>query len=301
MKRFRRARLPHLALLAALSLAACERSKTPARIDSASPAPTGASDTSATTTARVWNPDIGPVLLVAAAAPTEAYVLLPNDSAARATFANIPRPASATLFGRAGSVQLANVPSVADSGSCMTATIAGAPPPHAWNLGFIGGVVAPIPVDSTESFTNGDSLAAVTWMNRLASALPNDSAGHFVGLPFVVHEMWRFSLPDGTQILAANVVRQLNQEATPLQENTLLVAERAAKDSIYTTAYSERSYGEEESIATHELIAAAQLGADKRPAIVVERDYGDSKSYVLIERVAAGRWRAGWSSPRLHC
>lgn len=301
MKCFRRAPVTGLALIAALSLASCERSKTAARIDSAAAKPPGTVDTAAAATARTWNPDIGPVLLVAGTVPTEAYVLLPADSAARATFANIPRPASATLFGRAGSVQLANVPSVSDSGSCMMATIAGAPPPHAWNLGFIGGVVAPIPVDSTEAFSNADSLAAVTWMNRLASALPNDSAGHFVGLPFVVHEMWRFSLPDGTQLLAANVVRQLNQEATPLQENTFLVAERAAKDSVYTTAYSERSYAEEESIVTRELIAAAQLGANKQPAIVIERDYGDSKSYVLIERTAAGRWRAGWSSPRLHC
>lgn len=298
MKRFCRVSAVCAALLA---FAACERSKTPPPPDSASVKPTGVVDTATAAAGRPWNPDVGSVLLVSAAAPTEAYVLLPGDSASRAAFASIPRPASATLFSRAGTVQTAAVPSVADSGSCAIATISGAPPPHPWNVGFIGGVVAPIVVDSTESFSHADSASTVTWMNRLASALPNDSAGRFEGLPFVVRALWRFTLSDGTQIVAANLWRQLNQEATPLQEHTFLLAERPANDTSYVMAYSERSYGDEESIATHELLVAAQVGANKQPAIVVERDFGDAKSYVLIERVAAGRWRAGWSSPRHHC
>jgi len=299
MNVFRRA-WPAIAAAVAL-FAACERAKQQLAVDSAAVKPATAADTAVSAATHRWNADIGPVLLVSSGSPTEAQVLAPADSATRAVLAAIPRPASATLFGRAGTIETADVPSIADSGSCATATIAGAPPPRPWNVGFIGGVIAPIAVDSTESFSHVDSVAAVTWMNRLASALPNDSAGRFTGLPFVTRSLWRFNLADGTQVLVATLSRQLNQEATPLAEHTFIVAERAANDTTYQTAYSERAYGEEETIANHELLAATQLGANKQPALIIARDFGDSVSYVLIERVSAGRWRPGWSSPRRHC
>lgn len=299
MNTFRRACFAFAA--APIVLGACDRSKQQIAVDSATLKPTVVADSSTAATVRSWNPDIGHVLLVSATSPSEAFVLLPGDSAARAAFDAIPRPASATLFSRAGNVQLAEVPTVTDSGACAVATIASAPPPHPWSVGFIGGVVAPVPVDSTESFNHADSLTAVTWMNRLASAIPNDTAGRFSGLPFVVRGLWRFNLADGTQILLANVTRQLNQEAMPLQEHTFIIAERAANDTSFKTAYSERSYGEEETIANHDVLAATQLGTNKEPAVIVARDFGDATAYALIERVSPGRWRAGWSSPRRHC
>ncbi|HXT18096.1 MAG TPA: hypothetical protein VN706_20875 [Gemmatimonadaceae bacterium] len=282
-------------------MTACERAKAPPPIDSASVKPAAAVDSSAATAARGWNPDVGPVILVAAGSPIQAYVLLPGDSASRATLSGLPSPASATLLGRTGTVQTGEVPSIADSGSCVTATIGGAPPPRAWNVGFIGGVVAPLAVDSTESFTSADSISAVTWLNRLASALPNDSAGRFAGLPFVVSGMWRFNLPDGAQVLAANLTRQINQEATPLQEHTFLIAERRASDTTFATAYSDRSYGDEETIENHDLLAAMLLGGARQPAIVVARDFGDATSFGIIERATPGHWRIGWFSPKRHC
>ena len=88
----------------------------------------------------------------------------------------------------------------------------------------------------------------------MASAIPNDSAGRFTGLAFVVKGLWRFNVPDGPQVVIATLVRQINQEATPLQERTLLVAERPPNDTTLTTAYSERSYGDEETIETREIL-----------------------------------------------
>ena len=62
-------------------------------------------------------------------------------------------------------------------------------------------------------------------------------------MPFVVRSLWRFKLPNGIPVVVAGVTRQLNQEATPLQEYTFLVAEQSASDSSYSTKYSERIYG----------------------------------------------------------
>jgi hypothetical protein len=138
-------------------------------------------------------------------------------------------------------------------------------------------------------------------MNRLASALPNDSAGRFAGLPFVVRSLWRFTIPNGPLVAVASVTRQINQEATPLQEHTLLVAERATGDSSFTTAYSERSYGEEETIESRELLAGALIGVARTPALFLIRDYGDATAYGLIERGTSGRWTRRWTSTRRHC
>ena len=138
-------------------------------------------------------------------------------------------------------------------------------------------------------------------MNRLASALPNDSAGRFAGLPFVVRSLWRFTIPSGSLVAVASVTRQINQEATPLQEHTLLVAERAPGDTTFSTAYSERSYGQEETIESREILAGALIGVARLPALFLIRDYGDASAYGLIERGQDSKWRRRWTSSRRHC
>ena len=145
-----------------------------------------------------------------------------------------------------------------------------------------------------------DSAALAVWLNRLASALPNDTAGRFVGLPFVAHGLWRLHIPDGPRVVIGSLVRQINQEATPLQERTFLVAEQSPNDSSFSTAYSERRYGDEETIQNTEVLAAALIGADRTPTIVVGRDFGDANAFGFIER-SEGRWRVRWTSARRHC
>jgi len=49
------------------------------------------------------------------------------------------------------------------------------------------------------------------------------------------------------------------------------------------------------------VLAAAQLGASREPALVLSRDYGDETAYGIVERVSAGRWRARWTSTRRRC
>ena len=294
LRRFRSA----LALPLAL---ACERAKAPPPIDSATIKPAGATDSASATRASSWNTSAGPVLLVAGEAPSRAFLIAPDSANADATLAAIPHPADATLFSRSGTVQTAELPGPGDGGSCPAVTLNAAPPPRPWNIGFIGGVVAPLSMDSIESIVTADSSALIVWMNRLASAMPNDSAGRFTGLQFVTRGLWRFTLPAGPTVVVAAHTRQNNQEATPLQERTFLVAEQSPSDSSYSTAYSERRYGDEETIQTIDVLAGALIGANRTPTIVVARDFGEVNSFGFIERMGNGQWRARWTSARRHC
>jgi hypothetical protein len=156
-------------------------------------------------------------------------------------------------------------------------------------------------MDSLAALSPADSAMLTTALNRLASALPNDSAGRFNGLPFVVRSIWRFTVPNGPQVIAGTLSRSINQEATPLQERSLLVAERSPSDSSLKTVYSERSYGDEETIETRDVIAAVLLGGSHNIALVLSRDYGDAVAYAMIERGDDGSWHPRWTSPRRHC
>ena len=282
-------------------VAGCRRDRPPPRAETTSVSVPVPAESSAVAPAN-WNVGAGPVLLVSGDVPTRAIVIVPAESG-QAALAALPHPASATLFSRAGVVQTADLPAppVADSGGCAVATLGAAPPPRPWSVGFIGGVVAPIPVDSIGSLSSTDSSRYATWLNRLASALPNDSSGRFSGLPFVVRSISRFVMPDGPQVVVGTLSRQLNQEATPLQERTFVIAEQARTDSSLVSAYGERSYGDEETIESRELLAALLIGDTRTPAIVISRDFGNDVAYALIERVGNAKWRNQWSSARRHC
>jgi hypothetical protein len=279
----------------------CERAKSPPPADSGTIRPAGRTDSVPNATATTWNSTAGPVLLVAGDEPSHAFIVVPDSNSAAATLEAIPHPANVMLYSRGGTVQAAQLPEVSETGVCAAATLTAAPPPRPWSVGFIGGVVSPLPVDSLESISVADSARLTVWMNRLASALPNDSAGRFVGLPFVLRSLWRFKLPNGAPVVLAALARQINQEATPLQENTFLITEESPADSSYALAYSERHYGAEETIQNTEVLASALVGPSRTPTIIVVRDFGDSNSYGLIERASDGTWRARWSSNRRHC
>lgn len=300
MKQFRRI-VTAFSISSGIVAGACRRDKPvqPPQ-DSTHVTTTTGVDSATAHPASTWDAGAGSVLLVSSDVPTHAVVVLPteNDST---MLAALPHPASATLLGRGGDIQTADFPSVHDSAGCHVALLTAAPPPHAWNVGFIGGVVSPLPVDSAGSIAHGDSVQLVASLNRLASAMPNDSAGRFTGLPFVVQSLWRVVVTGGPTIVAGALVRQINQEATPLQERTFVVGERHGSDTAVTMGYSERSYGQEETVESRELLAAILVGDAKTPAIVLSRDYGDENAYSIIERGADGRWHLRWTSRRRHC
>lgn len=282
-----------------LVVAGCRRDRAPGRAETTVAPPPVPADSSAAAPAN-WNVGAGPVLLVSGDTPSRALLLIPEENG-QTILAALPRPASATLFSRAGVVQTAELSTIVDSGGCTVAALSAAPPPRPWTVGFIGGVVAPLSVDSIGSLSSADSLRYATSLNRLASALPNDSSGRFAGLPFAVRSISRFAIADGPEVIVGTLSRQLNQEATPLQERTFLIAEQRRGDSTIVAAYGERSYGDEETIESRELLAALLIGDTRTPAIVVLRDFGNDAAYALFERVGDAKWRNQWSSARRHC
>ena len=106
-------------------------------------------------------------------------------------------------------------------------------------------------------------------------------------------------------MLVANVIRRINQEANPREEQLLLVAERGAPaprpGEGYALAYHERVSGHEEAIETTDILAAVMLGASGPPAIVLIRDYGDGTAYALLARRPSGEWRISWTSAYAGC
>jgi hypothetical protein len=292
-------------LLAAIiaTATACDRPKTPPPGESgAGPTATTPAESVGVRRAQLWDPSAGPVLLVEGDASASAVVVPPDSATGATTLATVPQPASVTLFGRGGTVQVAEITAPRDSVVCRPWAVTAAPPPKSWSFGFVGGVVAPQPLDSIESLDRADSTTLATIVTRLASTLPNDSAGRFAALPFSTRALWRFTLTTGQDIVIGTLVRQINQEATPLQERTLIIAERdhSSADSTFALAYSERSYGNEETVETTEVLGAALIGDARRPTVVVSRDFGDAISYGFVDR-QGGKWRARWRSGQRAC
>lgn len=292
-----------LVILAAYTMlaAGCERRTAPPPSESTHATPAGIVNSTTARPATLWNAEAGPVLLVATETPGQAVVITPDTAADGAALSRLPQPASVTLLGRDGSVQVARVQPPTSGDPCDPWIVTSVPPPHAWSIGFIGGRVIPLAMDSVESATRADSAALVATVTRLASALPNDSAGRFAALPFDVRTAYRFTLPRGRQVVVATLIRQINQEASPLAERTFLVAERSGSDNVYSTAYHEQSRGREDTVEATDVLAAVLVGAARRPTLVVTRDFGDAAVFGFIERASDGRWVARWSSARRSC
>jgi hypothetical protein len=262
-----------------------------------------------------WDPSAGPALFAAGQTPTEAAVVVPSftDTLALDT-AQVDvgglRALQIDLFAGGRRVGTARVASTAPStrtDSCrswptarlvLASDTAAAPP---WTVGFEAGHASEVAIDSIEGLATADSASFAADVARIASALPGDTAAAFRGLPFVVKKAWRVRSPSIGRVLAAITVRNVNQEANPLQERLLVVAERDTTSATrYVPVYFERVTGLEETLETTDLLAMLLLGAERHLTIVVARDAGNGSSYALIERIG-GQWRRGWASAYAGC
>jgi len=309
-----------------VAIIGCERSRPPAEsAGSPAAAPTGAaSGPGPAQPARLagWNDTIaGPVLFVVGANSAEAVVVLPRftDSTigdAAGSDSLLDHHVRADLFTRrgiAGTAALARAAAGKFSGSCTAwptahLTTPQEPPPD-WSVGFTAGHALTLAMDSMIGLPSVDSARRAAAIAHAASALPNDTAAAFHGIPFSVRDAHQFILPSGDTVLAAEVVRRLNQEASPQEEHLLIVLERdtlpgpGGATPPYIATYSERTSGPEDDVESSEMLAAVLLGhaPRQRPAIIISRDYGDGSSYTLLERVAPRRWRARWNSAYVGC
>jgi hypothetical protein len=312
-------RLHHTArrrrLAASLGIAAlawgCQSDAPPARIDTSFTAVPGRLDSAAAPVSNNgWNMGAGPVLLVAGPSPDEALVFFGPaiDGVGAPLDTGAVDQATATLFGRDTSRFTATLelPAGNDNAECrvwplrnLHATGGGG----AWSVGFVSENVTSIPLDSVDALPARDSMALVAEASRLASTVTTNTSPAFEGLRFSAHDIRRFEIAPGVQAIAAHLIRRVNQEANPQEEQTLLIAERdsAAPPGRYQLAYAERSFGHEEQVSSSELVAAVRLGPSGPPTLVVAREGENGLAYALLERTGPHQWRVRWTSELAKC
>ncbi|MGK2961368.1 MAG: hypothetical protein ACSLFK_04370 [Gemmatimonadaceae bacterium] len=169
-----------------------------------------------------------------------------------------------------------------------------------WRVGFVRGVVAPLPLDSIEAMTGSDSAAVTREIARLSSAAAEGDDPVFRGLPFIVRRAYRFT-HGATTALAAEVVRKISEEANPREERILLVAERpVTATGEYTTVFVSRTSGSEDAVRTNEIIGAFRFVKGDVPALVIAHDYFDGGRVALLQKDGT-RWRITWRSAYSDC
>jgi hypothetical protein len=292
-------------------IAACERRPRASRTDSAVPAISAAGDLAALRReASGWNGTAGPVLLVQGPSREEAIALYPtaDDSNAVAQLDSASmRQLPVTLLGRGGAVITALLGAPAGDGTdeCERWPLRVMQPDSVkvWAVGFVNARVSPVALDSVDVLSPRDSMALVAEASRLASTVRSPAVAAFQGLRFTAHDIRRFQVAPGVQGLVAHLVRRVNQEANPREEQTLLIAERdsGATSGPYQLAYAERDVGREEAVITPEVLAGVRLGTGGPPLLIVARDNDAGISYRMIERTGPRRWRARWSSGAISC
>jgi len=256
-----------------------------------------------------WSHAAGPVLLVAGTTPDEAIVFFgAANGAAAAVDTGAVDQATATLFGRDSSRFTATLelPAGNDNAECRVWPLrnlhatAGA---GSWSVGFLGKNVTAIPLDSVDKLPARDSMALAAEASRLASAVTANTSPSFQGLRFTAQDIRRFEAAPGVHALAAQLIRRVNQEANPLEEQTLVIAERdsGVTTGRYQLAYAERSFGREEEVVSSELVAAVRLGANGPPSLVIARDGDVGLAYALIERTGPRQWVTRWTSSLAKC
>lgn len=306
-----RGRFVVITALAIGTAVACERQPSRDRRDSAT------TESSASTTKRPvpdtsgWDPALGPALLVPGASRDEAVILLPypGDTAAMASLDSASAAgATAFLLGRGGARLSARLGGDGDESEVACELwplkdVRAVGDATAWAVGFMSSRVSPMPLDSVEVLTARDSSTLVAEASRLASSVTAETGPSFQGLRFTVHDIRRFSPAPGIQALVAHVMRRVNQEANPQEEQTLLIAERDSGSlaAPYQLLYAERVFGREEDVATPEVVAGLHVAPHATPTLVVARDGDAGVIYALISRDDARHWRVRWTSSRMRC
>ncbi len=277
-----------LLCVASLAILACDRSGSVSARDSAGDSARLAQ--SARDASANWASELGPILVVPADTESAGVVLFPEDPSPR-----LVASGPLTLLNAAGDSTSAPAQLVvSDSQVCGEAPVvqlAGAAT-DTWSVGLLGRPGRVIPMDSIEELPSADSARVAADIARLASTLPMPSESRFGGLPFVVLAARRFDV-NGRQTLVAHVMRRVPQEAAPLEEHTLLIAERASPADRLEPAFHARSEGGEETTDRFEVLSA--IRGDSTIYLIVARDRAARTLYEVLERGSSGGWRVRWS------
>ena len=257
-----------------------------------------------------WDLAAGPVLIIPGGGADSVAVVMPEatDSTIASFQAMAPPTAGLTfdLFSRNGktasAATLSVLPPLDTKGECYAWPAAKLRQPRSdWRVGFQSGRVSAIKLDSIESRSSADSADLAAALTRAAATLPAAADPTFRGLPFRVRSAYTFRL-DSIDVVIADVVRTVNEEASPKVEHFFIIGERSpGTDAKYETRYYSRTAGTEESTQATDVLAVIQLGSAKRPAIVVSLEYDDGRKIGLIERKESGQWSSVWRSAYTDC
>jgi len=258
-----------------------------------------------------WNMNAGPVMLLSAGNGSDSVsIVLPEatDSTIE-SIQDVPPPVSGLvfdLFNRGGKVDSTSVlpqKMIADTTrECSVWPVARTQSAHLnWRVGFVRGNVSAIPLDSIGSLPSADSAMLAASLAQTAATLPVSSDPTFRRLPFRVQSAYTFRL-DSVEVVIADVVRTLNEEANPRIEHLLLIGERLiGTKGKYAVGYFSRVAGAEETMQATDVLAAVRIGASKSPAIVVSVESEEGVQLGLIERTGPGQWRPTWKSAYTTC
>jgi hypothetical protein len=306
----------------AVAVLGCDRTGESPPADTVSPAPPSVPPVASSEVpiASGWDASAGPVLLVFGGRPDAATVVFPDVQGEHAAAelrvdTTALRGATATLVSRAGATSTATLgdrttPGEEDDcvGWPMLRVVAPAGVPALWSIGLIGARLVPVPLDSVGSLSPQDSAALVAEVARLASSIPvRQAAARLRGLPFTVQDVRRFRAALGVDAIVAHVVRRVHQEANPLEERTLLIAERDSAQQReqhaggYTIVFHERAVGEEETLEGSEILAALTPRGTLRPMLIAARESEGGVRYAILDRVGPRSWRVKWTSALVRC
>ena len=239
-----------------------------------------------------WPAALGAVLVVLSDTEDQAVVLYPVGSlTAQFTAARL------ALLGPSGdTVRAAAGVSAADSLHCGDAPVvrltrATAP---AWSVGIESREAIPVRSDSIDQLTPADTAFYASEMARLASAVPSGQTSRFTGLMFALTSLRRARVA-GSEVVTAQVVRRVNQEADPAEEHTLVVAERdtGRPGASFTATHTARSEGSEDSAEHFDVIAALRVAG--ATLFIVSRDRPSGTTFEILERTDAGVWHVRWT------
>jgi hypothetical protein len=257
-----------------------------------------------------WNVKAGPVMLLSAGNSSDSIsIVLPEATDSTIELVQDVAPVSGLvfeLFNRGGKVDSTRVlpqkPGTDTTRECSSWPVGRTQSAHPdWRVGFVRGNVSPISLDSIASLPSADSAMLAASLAQTAATLPVASDPTFRKLPFRVQSAYMFRL-DSVEVVIADIVRTLNEEANPRIEHLLLIGERPiGTKGKYAVGYFSRIAGAEETMQATEVLAAVRIGVSKSPAIVVSVDSEEGIQLGLIERTGPGQWRPTWKSAYTTC
>lgn len=165
----------------------------------------------------------------------------------------------------------------------------------AWRVAFQADRVEGLGFDSLPDLSPPDSAIRVRDGALAASRLRDDTATAFRGRPFTVRQASRFPIGGDTVATLYEIQRLVPQEANPLHEQLLIIAEHTAAGDR-PGVFHERHVGPEEGMASIELLAVLRVKASGRVGILVRREREAGFVLEWIERHPRHGWRVRWRS-----